>query len=76
MVQDVTGTRKGRCLGRWLVAATNDNRWSKMAQEQGRGGAWGSCLVEEINKIASGPKWHRNGKEALFGTAGLVLEPG
>lgn len=50
VVQDVTGTRKGRCLGRWLVGATNDNRWSKMTQEQGRGGAWGSCLVEELIK--------------------------
>lgn len=37
-----------------------------MAQEQGRSGAWGSWLVEGINKIASGwPKmaqeWGRGG---------------
>lgn len=46
-----------------------------MAQEQGRSGAWGSWLVEGISKIAGGPKWHRNGEEAVFRTIGLVLEP-
>lgn len=42
----------------------------------GKGWCLGQLSCRGINKIASGPKWHRNGEEALFGTAGLVLEPG